>query len=120
MSKRKKGKVSAYNEMNLAGKERFQRERVREPAMRCPICETAVQPIDMRNHREKHCPGKQEPHHLATWVDWDEVLEYGIPRSSLYLFIAQGRIRIKCDNNVKMALLRDLEVIAAKRKRKKE
>lgn len=108
--------MSDYHNLTVKQKERFQRERAREPALRCPACETAVSTDELLTHLDERCPGVKEPHHLSRWVPWSRLLELGIPSATLTRWVQQGKVRRRGARRRRRYLLRDAVTLVAMRR----
>jgi hypothetical protein len=84
-----------YSRLSTAEKERRHLDRMREPPIRCPQCETAVQPDELLVHQAERCPGKPEPHPLSKWVTWGEARRLGVPAMSLSRWTRKGWVRVR-------------------------
>ena len=105
----------SYQELSVADKIRYHRERMREPAMRCPACGIAVQPDDLLAHVEERCEGMPEPHPHSKWVTWGEALEQGIANTTLHHLVSSGRVRTKGRRRARRYLLRDIALFLSRR-----
>lgn len=101
-------KPSAYHRMSLAEKERHTRERAREPAITCPVCEVQTTVDDLLAHLAERCEGRREPHHASRWVTWREALSMGILRGTLSRWVQRREVRVKFLDGQRAYLLRDL------------
>lgn len=107
-----------YHRMGIAAKQRHALERMREPAVVCPACETQVPPADMPAHLSQRCTGRRDPHPAAAWVTWAEALRLVGARSTLAGWVRRGEVRIKGEVQDRRYLLRDITVLMARQRRK--
>jgi hypothetical protein len=106
--------MAAYHRMTVAEKERYHRDQLREPPMRCPACEAALQPEDLLAHQAERCPGRPAPHPHSKWVSWTDALKTGVPRETLRRWIDQGQVRTQGDRP-RRYLYRDIVALQARR-----
>lgn len=97
-----------YHQLPVAEKERYARDRVREPPMRCPACETSVQPEDLLKHQAERCPGRPAPHPHGKWLSFRQALQLGADRRLLSRWVQGGRVRIDGPRGGRRYLLRDV------------
>lgn len=83
-----------FNRLTVAAKQRRHQERMREPPVSCPDCETETTAGDLVSHLGR-CEGPREPHPKSRWVTWREALELGAPRQSMSRWIRRGRVRMR-------------------------
>jgi hypothetical protein len=104
---RSKGSVSPYQRMSISAKQAAHRERMREPSMSCPFCETQTTVADMPRHVEA-CTGPREPHPLSEWVGWSDALALGVPAGTLSRWVRSGRVRARGERDRREYLRRDI------------
>lgn len=97
-----------YHRLSVAEKERYQRERIREPSISCPVCEAQTTVDDLLAHLAERCAGRREPHHLSRWVTWSEALALGIRRGTLSKWVRREAVRVRSNETQREYLLRDL------------
>jgi hypothetical protein len=116
-----------YSRLSTAEKERRHLDRMREPPIRCPLCETAVQPDELLVHQAERCSGKPDPHPLSRWVTWAEARSLGVPAMSLSRWVRKGWVRARYETQQgrrrgrgrparRRYHLRDLVQVAAQRR----
>jgi hypothetical protein len=105
-----------YQRLSLAEKQALQRERMREPAVTCPVCETQTTAADLLEHIETRCPGPREPNPSASWVSWRQAVAMGVPRETMFRWARQGLVRFRGERQDRRYLLRDLAVSLARRR----
>lgn len=108
--------MSDYHRMTLAQKQAHQRERAREPAVACPVCETQTTAADLIAHVETRCPGPRDPNPAARWVTWREALGMGVPRATLSFWANSKQVRFVGELQDRRYLLRDLAMKVAQRR----
>jgi hypothetical protein len=84
-----------YRYLSTAEKERRHLERMREPPIRCPLCETAVQSDELLVHQAERCQGRPAPHPRSRWVTWGEVRRLGVPAMTISRWARKGWIRVR-------------------------
>lgn len=97
-----------YRSLSTAEKQRYHLERMREPPVRCPRCETSMPPDDLLPHMRERCHGEREPHHLSEWVTWKDAIALGISDSTLRLLVRNGRVRSEGERWKRRFLKRDI------------
>jgi hypothetical protein len=96
-----------YQRLSAAEKGQYHRDKMREPPMRCPACETSVQPEDMQAHQQR-CQGRPAPHARSKWVTFQEALQLGAERKTLSRWVERGRVRIQGAKGQRRYLARDI------------
>jgi hypothetical protein len=91
-------KHNRYRFLTKAEKERRSRESLREPPIRCPVCEAAIQPDDLLMHQAERCQGRPAPHPRSRWITWGEVRRLGVPAMSISRWTRKGWIRVRRDD----------------------
>jgi hypothetical protein len=109
----------SYTSLSTAEKRRYHLDRMREPPLRCPICDAAVQADDLLAHARERCAGKLDPHPRSEWATWAEALACGVSGSLLHYWVAQGHVRVTGDDGARRYLLRDIVVLVVARDFKK-
>jgi hypothetical protein len=106
----------SYQRMTVGEKQRYHRDSMREPPMRCPVCDAAVQPEGLLQHQAERCPGKPAPHPRGKWVTFREALQLGANRGRLSRWVERGRVRVDGQRGGRRYLLRDVasQVAAAR------
>lgn len=107
-----------YRRMSVAEKQAHQRERAREPAVVCPVCETQTTAADLIVHAKTRCPGQREPNPAAKWVSWREALALGVPGLWLSRWVQRGEVRAQGERGDRRYLLRDVATRFAARRRR--
>ena len=102
--------------LSVREKELVQRDRMREPAVVCPHCETQTTVADLLTHVEERCPGARAPHQLSRWVTWTEAKRLGVPEPTLSRWINRGLVRSRPAGEQRKYLLRDLALRLAQRR----
>lgn len=109
----------SYHRLDVRSKERYARDRLREPAIACPACETQTTVRGLVQHLDERCPGRRPPHHLSEWVTWDEAMGVANPAgfhgSQVGDWIRDGLVRTRDDGPARRYLLRDLVQVIAVR-----
>jgi hypothetical protein len=108
-----------YRRLSIGAKQALHRDRMREPAVVCPVCETQTTATDLLEHRASRCPGKREPSAGSKWVSWREALALGVPARTLANWAASGWVRVRGDRMDRLYLLRDLAQRIARRKHRR-
>lgn len=106
--------MADYHRMSVAGKQAAHREKMREPAIACPRCETQTTVADLLRHAEA-CPGRGPVHPLSKWVTWREVLGLGVPDSTLDRWVKRGVVQTDGPARKRRYLLRDVVKLMARR-----
>lgn len=117
----KAGASAPYARLTVGQKQRRHRDGMREPAVRCPACETQTTVADLLMHIEMRCPGASSPepppHPRSRWVTWREALELGVPRGTMNRWIGRGLVRTRTvPIPQRQYLLRDLVTRIADRR----
>jgi len=99
---------SSYHRMSAAAKEARNRDRMREPAIACPVCETQTTAADLLEHVATRCPGQREPGAGSKWISWREALALGVPRSTMNKWVKRGLVRVRGELQARQYLLRDV------------
>lgn len=98
----------SYRRLSVAEKERYQRERIREPAITCPACEVQTTVENLLDHLDRRCPGLRPPHHASRWVSWEEATQL-VHRRTLRAWVRRGVVRVGGDEQSgRLYLLRDV------------
>jgi len=106
----------SYQRLSIAEKRAVDLERVREPAVTCPRCDTHVLPADLLAHMERRCAGPREPGPGARWIPHRDVLAMGVPRATLSFWANRGFVRFTGDRQDRKYLYRDLALKVAQRR----
>lgn len=101
--------------MDVASKQAHHRERMREPAVVCPICETHTTPRDLLQHLARRCGGRRSPHPGSAWVGWREARRI-VPKATLSEWVERGLVRHTGSVQARRYLLRDLAMCVAWRR----
>jgi hypothetical protein len=101
--------------MDVAAKQAHHRDRMREPAVVCPICDTHTTPRDLVQHLARRCSGRRAPHHGSAWVVWREA-RLLVPQATLSRWVGAGLVRVKGQQQDRLYLLRDLVMCLAWRR----
>lgn len=107
-------KLAGYHRLPAARKQAHSLDRMREPAVTCPRCDTQVMPADLVAHVEQRCAGPREPGKGSIWVGWREALALGPSRGTLSYWVKRGYVRVRGDVQERKYLLRDLAVRVAR------
>lgn len=99
--------TSSYQRLPIAQKRAQNLDRVREPAVTCPSCDTQVMPADLLAHIEQRCAGPREPGPGAKWVNWREARAI-VPERTLVRWVERGFIRVRGERGERQYLHRDL------------
>lgn len=108
--------MADYHRLGIKEKRTRAREAMREPPVRCPECEMAVQPDELLWHQRERCQGAGEPHPQARWVSWSEALALGVPKPTLVRWVRARRVRVRGPRKRRKYLLRDLVRMVAIRR----
>lgn len=107
-----------YTRLSLAAKQALHLDRMREPAVSCPLCEAQTTVADLPRHVESSCSGRREPHPLSEWLAWGEAVALGILEGTLCRWVKSGKVRFRGERDHREYLRRDLVLlVAARRKR---
>lgn len=106
--------MSDYHRMSLAQKQAHVRDRMREPAVACPGCDTQTTAADLIAHAAR-CPGPRDPHQGSKWVTWREAIALGVPRRTFAHWVERGHVRYVGEVKDRRYLLRDLAQKIAQR-----
>lgn len=101
-------KPARYHKLSAADKEAHARDKLREPAIVCPYCETKTTVEALLPHIAERCPGRRPPHPRSKWVTWGEALARGASRASLHEWVERGVVRTSGSPGNRVYLLRDL------------
>lgn len=114
MSRRKRDLVDAtpYAKLSLARKQAVSLERLREPALACPKCQTQTTTTDLLRHVQS-CTGPLEPHPSSRWITRREARDLGVSNSTLSWWARRGDVRFHDEPNERRYLLRDLALRVA-------
>lgn len=107
---------SRYHLLSVQEKQAEAMGRAREPAVRCPDCDTQVMPVDLPSHQASRCPGAPEPGPGWKWVNWHESLALGVPPTTLSFWARTGQVRFLGGRMDRKYLLRDLARKIAERR----
>lgn len=108
--------AGSYQRLSLAGKQALQRERMREPAVTCPVCETQTTAADLLDHIATRCPGPREPNPASKWVTWRQALAIGVLPGTMSKWVKRGLVHVRGELQDRRYLLRDIAVrVAAQR-----
>ena len=102
--------------VKIGQKQAHARERLREPAVACPICETQTTAADLLEHIETRCPAPREPNPGASWITWRQALAMGLPRGTLSRWVKHRLVRTREGGHERQYLLRDVAVHTAARR----
>jgi hypothetical protein len=104
-----------YRRLTVEAKQRRALERLREPGVRCPRCETETTAADLMRHVEG-CQGPREPHPMSQWITRREAVRIGVPDRTLRYWRRRGLVRSR--GGERQYLLRDvMRRLAARRAR---
>lgn len=82
-----------YAKLSAAEKEATALDRMREPELACPRCETKTTAADLPRHiNSEWCKEPREPHPASSWIRRADALRW-IPKRTLHRWARQGRIR---------------------------
>ncbi len=111
--------AKSYARLSLVEKEATQRDRIREPAITCPRCETQTSPGDLVRHITTRCTGRREEIHPASkWITRSAALKW-IPEPTLHRWASRGMVRQRGEGRGRREyLLRDLARNLAMQKRR--
>lgn len=107
--------AGSYQRLSLAEKQALQRERMREPAVTCPVCETQTASVDLLGHLQTRCPGPREPNPASKWVTLAEAIALGAPRPTIFRWARRGMVRTQGSWRGRRYLLRDVALRLARR-----
>lgn len=108
--------MTQYHRMSIAQKQAHARERMREPAVTCPVCETQTTAADLLVHLDTRCPGPREPNPNASWISWRQALALGVPRATMNWWVTNGLVHVRGELQDRQYLLRDVVLKLAARK----
>lgn len=97
-----------YRRLSIGQKQARHRERMREPAVVCPVCETQTTAAELLTHLDGRCSGPREPNPHASWVSWRQALAMGVPRATMNKWVRSGAVRVRGELQAREYLLRDL------------
>jgi hypothetical protein len=97
-----------YRRLSLADKQAEHRDRMREPAVICPVCEAQTGVTDLLTHVESRCTGPRDPHPQSRWVSWRQAIDLGASRMAMGRWIQKGLVRFRGDRLDRQYLLRDV------------
>lgn len=106
--------MADYNSLSFQEKRQHALDVVREPPVRCPACDTALQPGDLLKHA-KRCPGPPQPHRLSRWLTHKEAVALGVPGRTLRRWAAAGTVQVQDPGNGQRYLERDVSLAIARR-----
>jgi hypothetical protein len=109
------GREKPYAKLSAAAKEAVALDRLREPAVTCPRCETQTTTADLVNHLEERCTGHREVHPASRWIRWRDAVKW-IPHPTLRRLASRGLIRRRGPAWRREYLLRDVTRQVAARK----
>lgn len=104
--------VTHYHRLSASEKERYARDRLREPAVRCPRCEAALQPEDLISHCDR-CDGPRPPHPRSKWIGLPDAMALGASRVTVRRWVKSGRVRARGSRGSRRYLLRDVARLVA-------
>ena len=104
-----------YQRLSVGQKQALHRERMREPAVTCPVCETQTTAGELLEHVETRCQGPRKPNPHAAWVSWRQVMAMGIPRVTMNRWVTNGWVRVRGELQAREYLLRDVALLIAAR-----
>ena len=105
-----------YRRLSAVDKASYHHDQNREPALRCPGCDTAVLPEDLLAHQSERCPGRGEPHHLSRWITWGDAIKLGVARGTLSRWVRKGHVRSRGEKGQRKYLARDVIYLVAQRR----
>jgi hypothetical protein len=108
-----------YGRLSVVAKQVDHRERMREPAVRCPLCEAQTTVADLLGHVARRCPGRRAPHPLSRWVGWAEAIALGIAPGTMSRWVRRGVVLSRGGARSRQYLLRDLAVRLAERRERR-
>ncbi len=97
-----------YNRLPVNEKQRVARERIREPSVQCPYCETKTTVDNLLTHVQERCTGTKLPHQFSRWIDHAEALRLGVRRQNLSRWVTRGIVRIRPTPRGRQYLKRDV------------
>lgn len=109
--------MADYHRMSVAEKLKAHRNRMREPDVRCPLCETQTTVADLVRHAAT-CPGPRDPHPLSEWVTWPKVLAMGVEAWRISSWVRGGLVRARGPRRSREYLRRDIVRLLVTRKRR--
>ena len=104
-----------YNKLPASEKTRRNCDKMREPAVTCPLCEAKTPVDDLLAHIRDRCPGKRELHPRSRWVTWSEAVAMGVPAETLKRWVLRKRIRRRGPSRKRRYLARDIVKLVAAR-----
>lgn len=97
-----------YQRMSIGEKQARHRERMREPAVACPVCETQTTAAELLEHVAHRCSGPREPNPHAAWITWAQALALGVLPGTISRWVKRGTVRVRGEPQDRRYLLRDL------------
>ena len=102
---------SPYHRMSIAQKQAHHRDRMREPAVVCPRCETQTTAADLLEHMQNRCTGRRAPSPHSKWVSWRQALALGVAPKTLSRWAQRGWVRaVGEEPQCRLYLARDIVV----------
>lgn len=106
-----------YQKLSITEKRAVDLDRVREPAVTCPSCDTQVMPTDLLSHMENRCAGPRQPGPSAKWLTWRDAMAIGgVTPMRLSRWARNGHVRFVGDRQDRKYLQRDLALKVAQLK----
>lgn len=108
----------SYHRMSIAEKQAHHRDRMREPAVACPECDTQTTAADLIAHMAR-CPGPRDPGPGAKWISWSEARKLGVSDATMNYWTSRGHVRFRGEIQSRQYLLRDVatRITMARRRR---
>lgn len=107
---------TTYQRLSIGEKQAVDRERMREPSVSCPGCDTQTTASDLLAHVAQRCPGPREPGPGAKWVSWRDAVAVGVPKETIAFWARRGDVRTRGARGDRQYLLRDLALRVALRR----
>lgn len=85
--------MTRYSKLTVGEKDKRNCDKMREPAVTCPLCEAKTPVDDLLAHMEKRCPRKRDIHPRSRWVTRAEAVAMGLNEGALKRWVRRGRIR---------------------------
>lgn len=101
-----------YQRLSVGQKQALHRERMREPAVTCPVCETQTTAAELLEHLDTRCRGPRDPNPHSAWVGWRVATAMVLP-GTLSRWVKRRLVRTRGELQDREYLLRDIAVRVA-------
>jgi hypothetical protein len=83
-------------------------EKMREPLVACPACDTVTTTQDLLPHVRERCPGPRDPGPASIWISLPEARRAGVSPHTLISWARRGQVEVRGEPGDRKYLLRDV------------